>query len=428
MFGLTSRKLEASFFKSVWMGDLAKVRESLAHNLALASMQASAAVHREHPELEEGASALQLAARRGHEEIVSLLLSLHVSYEATSASGATPLHAAAMGGHAEIAAMLIAAGASADATDEHGCTPLHRAARAGRLGVMQRLLRGGASVAARDQEGSTPLLEAAHGLSFEGLRLLIGAGADLSERDALARTALHRVIIGAADAAQEGSQPVAPASLAALVEFILALGADINALDQAGETPLDLLVYLGGRNAEPKLVALFLSRGGQCVRYRKLQPKLTGAAASASGMTEGTRPSPQIAFSAAPTGAGGEGTRNPSSWGEAPIILGDRVITFGRNPECDIRYLSLTLSHRHAKIEPTPQGWVITDLGSRNGVCIDNVRVSGPHRLRPNELITLGAYEFEFDGERLVPTHGELSAEELQEEQRRAAGMRGTRG
>ncbi len=99
-------------------------------------------------------------------------------------------------------------------------------------------------------------------------------------------------------------------------------------------------------------------------------------------------------------------------------MLGDKPVTFGRNPDCDIRYMSLTMSHRHAKVEPRAGGYFISDMGSRNGVLIDNVKINGPHRLQANELITMGAYEFEFDGKQLIPTHGEIPEADLLAEQR----------
>lgn len=421
MFGLLVRKPEGPFFKAAWVGDAAKVKETLTRSLTLLNARVSANVRREHPELEEGATAMHLAARRGHSNVVELLFSLRADPSITTPSGATPLHHAAVGGHEDVAQILVDHNAAIDAVDEDGQTPLHRAARAGHSSVVEFLILRGASIQARDQDGSTPLLEAAHSVSIDTLRAILGAGGNVRDHDEKGRTALHHAIIGASDdPAADGGHHNSAATVLHFVETLLSLGLDVNALDQAGETPLDLLVYLGGRNADPDLINRFLSQGGTCVRYRKLQPHPSNAAATVAPIAQAPAapPSPAAALAAA---------RHRASWGEQPIVLGDQTITFGRNPECTIRYLSLTLSHNHAKIERHEKGWVISDMGSRNGVLIDNAKINGPHLLHANELITLGAYEFEFDGEQLLPTHGELPDDELLGERQRAQGMRAPR-
>ena len=81
-----------------------------------------------------------------------------------------------------------------------------------------------------------------------------------------------------------------------------------------------------------------------------------------------------------------------------------------------MRYESRTLSRRHARIEQTADGYVITDLDSHNGTLIDDVPISEPHVLVAGQTITLGAYEFQFDGTQLMPIHDELSQEQLREE------------
>ena len=100
----------------------------------------------------------------------------------------------------------------------------------------------------------------------------------------------------------------------------------------------------------------------------------------------------------------------------AAIVLGAEPLAIGRHPVCDVHYQSLTLSRLHARIELYQGSYIIKDLGSHNGTLINGSPIDGPHVLRPGELITVGAYGFEFDGERLIPTHGELSEDALSQE------------
>src|SRR5947208_3614952 len=43
-------------------------------------------------------------------------------------------------------------------------------------------------------------------------------------------------------------------------------------------------------------------------------------------------------------------------------------MTIGREPVCDILLAERAVSRRHARVEPTPDGLKLTDLGSGNGV------------------------------------------------------------
>ncbi len=46
-------------------------------------------------------------------------------------------------------------------------------------------------------------------------------------------------------------------------------------------------------------------------------------------------------------------------------------ITVGRDASCDVRLSDLTVSRKHARIEPRNQSWVIADLESGNGTFVD---------------------------------------------------------
>ena len=80
----------------------------------------------------------------------------------------------------------------------------------------------------------------------------------------------------------------------------------------------------------------------------------------------------------------------------------DRAITIGRSSECDVSLHDIQLSRRHCRLERTRQGWMVTDLGSKNGTVIDG-RVVIHHLLRPGEVIEIGRVRVTFRAGKLAP-------------------------
>ena len=91
----------------------------------------------------EANSPLQIAAEKGHAEIVRLLLQRHPWVDHRCCTAPTALAYAAGNGNAEIVRLLLEAGADASITSDGG-TALDRAQRAGHEDVVT-VLRAGAS-------------------------------------------------------------------------------------------------------------------------------------------------------------------------------------------------------------------------------------------------------------------------------------------
>lgn len=223
------------------------------------------------------------AAARGHIDIVELFLAKGVDIngpadlmeEAVSggrtvmvqwllAQGASvhgkpgksgPLDNAAFKGHKAIAELLLAQGARADAKDEHGRTPLSGAASWGNTEVAELLIQHGAKVNDANTKGVTPLMLAAMSHSVGTVKLLLERGADVNARDNDQDTALmyamRRRMSGSAEEQAEIQQlggesarkngeevwvVVLKRRRAAVVELLLAHGADVNALNDSQET------------------------------------------------------------------------------------------------------------------------------------------------------------------------------------------------
>jgi hypothetical protein len=73
--------------------------------------------------------------------------------------------------------------------------------------------------------------------------------------------------------------------------------------------------------------------------------------------------------------------------------LDQPVITLGRGKDNDIVLLEHGVSRQHARIQQTPQGWMLTDLGSTNGTSVNQQRIPAyeAHLLHPGDRVAIGA-------------------------------------
>ena len=77
------------------------------------------------------------------------------------------------------------------------------------------------------------------------------------------------------------------------------------------------------------------------------------------------------------------------------VIAVDSDISIGRNPENVLQLDDMQVSRRHAKVERTPDGCMLKDLGSGNGTFIGNRRVL-EHALTDGEVIRVGGQHIQF--------------------------------
>ncbi|KAL4857468.1 26S proteasome non-ATPase regulatory subunit 10 [Chlorella vulgaris] len=145
---------------------------------------------------EEGWTPLHTAVSAAQEATVKLLLSLGADVNAATAQKRTALHYAASKGLTALAQLLLDSGAEVDARDVMRATPLHRAAATGHTGVIRVLLdrQPKPKLDARNQEGATPLLLAALGGHQAAALLLTAQGADVEAEDKDGETPLGAAV------------------------------------------------------------------------------------------------------------------------------------------------------------------------------------------------------------------------------------------
>jgi hypothetical protein len=72
-------------------------------------------------------------------------------------------------------------------------------------------------------------------------------------------------------------------------------------------------------------------------------------------------------------------------------------VVIGRSPDVDVVISSSDVSRRHAEILPDESGWVLVDLGSTNGIRLNDHRVGVPTLLSDGDVIEIGSAELVFE-------------------------------
>jgi ankyrin repeat protein len=205
-----------------------------------------------------GATALMWCA--GDLAKARYLLSMGADVKARSKVGRTPLMIAAnCDGSVEIARLMIEKGADVKAKDEGGASVLETAATVNNLEVARLLLANGADVNTVDKDGFTPLGQAAGNgdRATEMVRLFLdhGAQVNVASGDTVEIVKNGPIRIGW----MTPLQMAAPQANFETVELLVKAGADVNAKDIRGLTPLALAVATD--HADPRIVRLLLEHG-----------------------------------------------------------------------------------------------------------------------------------------------------------------------
>ena len=220
-----------------------------------------------------GMTAAMLAAREGALEGVRALADAGANLDATDPDGTTALNLAIINTHYHVAALLVEKGANPNLADAAGMTPLYAAVdMRHQEPLINRPLRKAAGPmtpldairALLDRkadpnqplkapllmrqhntgdpslgDGATPLMRAAKVSDTELIRLLLGRGADPNRKLRNQTTALMIAVSRASRNAGPEERTIEAA------RALIAGGADVNAVNDAGETALHVAVSRG---------------------------------------------------------------------------------------------------------------------------------------------------------------------------------------
>jgi pSer/pThr/pTyr-binding forkhead associated (FHA) protein len=80
--------------------------------------------------------------------------------------------------------------------------------------------------------------------------------------------------------------------------------------------------------------------------------------------------------------------------GESYVLIGNRIV-IGRSEKADIRLLDTKASREHAEVTKVGNGWFATDLGSQNGVVVNDRKIT-QQALAEGDKLIVGSTVFKF--------------------------------
>ncbi|KRX95030.1 Tankyrase-1, partial [Trichinella pseudospiralis] len=188
---------------------------------------------------------LHFAAGYNRLEVVKFLVQAGADIQAKDKGGLVPLHNACSYGHYEVTEFLVQQGADVNATDLWKFTPLHEAAAKGKFDICKLLLANGADKTRTNRDGHTPLDLIKDNENDDVADLLRGDSAILDAAKTGSLEKVKKLVTAENVSCRDGQgRNSTPLHLAAgynnydVAEYLINMGADVNAQDKGGLIPL----------------------------------------------------------------------------------------------------------------------------------------------------------------------------------------------
>ena len=213
-------------------------------------------------EISLGNAPLHQAASRGHKDIVILLLQNGADVNVSNKVKETPLHKAVCAGSIDIMKILLEHGANPNQLGKDDMASLHLASHhRERPEALSMLIEYGADVNTMGDDKRQPLHVASANQNKEAALVLLENGADINAKDKEGFTPLHETIFAGVPWGEKWKSVVANQESyegrQEFISFLVGRGAEVNSRNNKGETPLHILVtYMS-----EKLLVLFLKLG-----------------------------------------------------------------------------------------------------------------------------------------------------------------------
>lgn len=197
-----------------------------------------------------GNTAFMLAASKGHDDIVDLLLEKGADPRQTNLLGSNALIMAVTHNRRKTARHLLALGLDVNVADGKSITPLVAAAYNGNLRMLNMLLNSGADSTIVDASGKSAIVYAAGRGYIETVKQLLEHSDKIE-----ANTRYGNNLTALMWAAGHGNDVPAPDGLA-VVEYLLAEGADPDLMDNRGRNALHIAAERGHTSIVERLVKI----------------------------------------------------------------------------------------------------------------------------------------------------------------------------
>ena len=164
------------FYRAINSNDLQKIKQLISNNKGINSKSDKVDLTLK---LESGSSVLMMAAAKGNNEIVKMLIDSGADIHSLDSKQDTVLMVASINGHNDIVATLLQSGVNINAKNDKGETALIWSTLAGHTDIVKTLIKYKVDVNIKNNAGLSALVYAVMGKRPDLVKILLDANADI---------------------------------------------------------------------------------------------------------------------------------------------------------------------------------------------------------------------------------------------------------